>query len=180
MFDNGALQPSRYDDVFKFIFNNFHEYAGVDSGDVEAPTGWFGMVHIDSHMIMDAVKATGNAAASSAGAVVTGLYTARINSDGIIWVHFYEGPNHETLAEKDWEWMVAEYNNWRGDEFLAEQRLTLHRHIREMKRCLDSLDKAVDTNGPSGPNTHAALSVLGGNLATLSEFFYPDNDGPLS
>lgn len=84
-FPNGELQPSRYDDVHRHIAQDAQMYTGDDQ-----TIGWtVSIMKVERLDIIRAVSATGNPAASVAGAVVPGWYCYHVNSDGVIWAYFY-------------------------------------------------------------------------------------------
>jgi hypothetical protein len=83
---NGQLQPSRYDDIYKYLLQESDDYVGDDQ-----TIGWtLTRLEVNRLDIVRAVSATGNPAASMAGAVETGHYLIRENSDGIIWAFYYK------------------------------------------------------------------------------------------
>jgi hypothetical protein len=105
-FLNGELQPSRYDDVYRHIVTDAQVWTGDDQS-----IGWVtSMILINRLDIIRAVAATGNPAASQAGAVVEGWYLIRRNSDGIVWVYFYG----DRAADANADFAEAElvYEKW--------------------------------------------------------------------
>lgn len=87
-FPNGALQPSRYDDVYRHLLpQDGMQYTGDDQS-----IGWtVSVLKITHHDIEEAVKATGNLDAATLRGVETGWYLIHQNSDGVIWVYYYGG-----------------------------------------------------------------------------------------
>lgn len=105
-FLNGELQPSRYDDVYRHILSDAQMFTGDDQ-----IIGWtVSIMKIERLDIIRAVAATGNPAASVAGAVVPGWYLIHQNSDGIVWVYFY----HDNQLAASMEFSRAElvYDEW--------------------------------------------------------------------
>lgn len=114
MFDHGNLMPSYTDDVFRYLVNaQPPEYA---DGEVEAPTGWFGILEKPSRQeIAHAVSITGSPRAGEAGVFgASASYGFRVNSDGLIWVYEYtdDDPQSDESVYYDFDRAVDEYNAW--------------------------------------------------------------------
>lgn len=98
-FENGELQPSIYDDVFKCIDYVYgDEYVGNDQ-----TLGWtISKVYLDRAMLAAAIRETGNPRASEARADLRGDYLIRVNSDGLVWAWKYK-----SLPELMADWAEA-------------------------------------------------------------------------
>ena len=84
-FEYGELQPSIYDDVFRFLAAYGSDYVGNDD-----ETGWtVTKIYVDRAILAEAVSATGNPRASEARANLRGSYLIRVNSDGLVWAYRY-------------------------------------------------------------------------------------------
>lgn len=114
MFDHGTLMPSYTDDVFKYLIGAIPpDYA---DGDVEAPTGWFGIIEKPTKdEIARAVSVTGSPRAGESGVFAFGAsYAFRQNSDGLVWVYEYldVDPQSDESIYHDFDRMVEEYGAW--------------------------------------------------------------------
>lgn len=85
-FEHGELQPSIFDDVFRYLNGLSHDYVGNDS-----ETGWtVTKIYVDRGYLAEAISATGNPRASEARADLRGDYLIRVNSDGLVWAYRYK------------------------------------------------------------------------------------------
>lgn len=80
------------------------------SGNVEAPTGWFGLVCVDDAIKKDWEKEVWE----PTGEIDNGLYLVQINTQGTLWAWQTDQPKSVTLLEsvfRDWSNQYDEWDN---------------------------------------------------------------------
>ena len=95
------------DAFFKSIPDDWYE---ATDGNVEAPTGWFGLLVIDDSFRDAYGKETGNFVPAS---VENGTYLVTVDNNGIIWAEQAPIPEATKANYGD---KVREYQRWSADE----------------------------------------------------------------
>lgn len=86
--------PDRFDEFFRQLDPDRYE---ADTGEMEAPVGWIGLIEVTETDLMSYIERHGPQSASDHGTVsdlmadglTPGWYIVRINSDGLIWAMSY-------------------------------------------------------------------------------------------
>lgn len=92
------------DRFFKFFDEGVYEHT---SGEVDAPTGWFGLLMIDQHQRDCYGEDTGEVIPE----VENGLYLVVINDQGLVWAYQHESGDDEKLYAQ-FRSLVIDYSNW--------------------------------------------------------------------
>lgn len=96
------------DRFFKFFDEGVYEHT---SGEVDAPTGWFGLLVIDRHQRDEYGKDTGDIVPE----VADGLYLVVINDQGLVWAYQHESGDDEKLYEQ-FRSLQIDYSRWCEDD----------------------------------------------------------------
>ena len=103
MFPNAIEEMnSRFDGAFREMSL---EYTREQTGEVDAPTGWVGLIMISSVDIEITAKSLGE----DLREVPPGAYIVRINSDGLVWAFRYSSIER---AINDFNNIAATYSEW--------------------------------------------------------------------
>lgn len=85
----------------------------ADSGNVEAPTGWFALVHITRGTVADWVSQEGDPWMSERRNFTPGWYILQVNHLGFIHGWYYADA---TAAERDYADLDRAYGEWENSD----------------------------------------------------------------
>lgn len=108
------VAPGRTDRFFKWLDED--EFVSTN-GNVEAPTGWFGLLNLTREKIAEWVATDGDPWMSERRNFEPGWYIVNVNNDGLVWAHGYgeDVTFNEEGARADYATLEARYSRWDTD-----------------------------------------------------------------